>query len=207
MKFNSIALVAVSGLSLVRPGLAQNSNLLDHPGYVDFSELSQIAGSEPSVEVSLKEPLLNLITNILKNNDETAAQFLSTLTRVNVRVFDSSRIDTQLMANTMSAIAQRLDASNWDRVVRVREGTDHVDVYFRLSDDAAMIQGIAIMVAEPDETVLVNIVGNISPDDISAIGARFDIDELSGINLNNGKAESNSGNDDDNNDDDNLNDE
>ena len=181
MKYKSVIAMSVLGLILGRPLLAQDADLLDHPGYVDFSELSQIAGSEPNVEVSLKEPLLNLITNILRNNDETAAQFISTLTRVNVRVFDSSRIDTNLMATTMSTIAQRLDASNWDRVVRVREGTDHVDVYFRLSDDAEMIHGIAIMVTEPDETVLVNIVGNISPEDISAIGARFDIDELSGI--------------------------
>jgi hypothetical protein len=171
----------ILGLLLLPAALAQQGDLLDHPGYVDFSELNQIAGSEPNVEVSLKEPLLNLITNILKNNDETAAQFISTLTRVNVRVFDSSRIDTTLMAATMSAIAQRLDTSDWERVIRVREGSDHVDVYFRLSDDAEMIHGIAIMVTEPEETVLVNIVGNISPADISAIGARFNIEELSGM--------------------------
>lgn len=183
MKFRII--VAITALSLGWSGIlsARQDTLLDHPGFVDFSELDRIAGSEPNVEVSLKEPLLNLITNILRNNDEMAAQFISTLTRVNVRVFDSSRIDTALMASTMSSIAQRLDASGWDRVVRVREGSDHVDVYFRLSDASDMIQGIAIMVTEPDETVLVNIVGNISPEDISAIGARFDIDELSGINF------------------------
>lgn len=181
MKYKRLFVTTILGLLVLPNAVAQQGNLLDHPGYVDFSELSQIAGSEPNVEVSLKEPLLNLITNILKNNDETAAQFISTLTRVNVRVFDSSRIDTDLMASTMSAIAQRLDASSWERVVRVREGTDHVDVYFRLSDDAELIRGITIMVTGPEETVLVNIVGDISPADISAIGARFDIEELSGI--------------------------
>jgi hypothetical protein len=160
---------------------AQQPDILDHPGFVDFTELDQIAGSEPNVEVSLKEPLLNLITNILRTHDEDAAQFISTLVRVNVRVFDSSRIDTDRMAATMSAISQQLDADAWERVVRVREGREHVDVYFRLSESAEMIHGIAIMVTEPDETVLVNIVGNISPDDISAIGSRFDIDELSDI--------------------------
>ena len=40
------------------------------------------------------------------------------------------------------------------------------------------------MVAEPGETVLVNIVGDISVDDISALGERFDIDELSNIEIN-----------------------
>ena len=183
MKYCNLLTSAVLGLILAQPVTAQQEDVLDHPGYVDFTELSAIAGSEPNVEVSLKEPLLRMITNILRNNEEEAAQFISTLIRVNVRVFDSSRIDTDRMADTMSAVAQRLDADNWERVVRVREGTDHVDVYFRLSETGEMIHGIAIMVSEPDETVLVNIVGDISPDDISAIGARFDIDELADIDV------------------------
>ena len=57
---------------------------------------------------------------------------------------------------------------------------------FDYRQDAELIHGIAIMVTEPDETVLVNIVGDISPDDISAIGERFDIDELAEIEVNNG---------------------
>ena len=40
------------------------------------------------------------------------------------------------------------------------------------------------MVAEPGDTVLVNIAGEISVDDISALGRRFDIDELIDIDLN-----------------------
>ena len=185
MKTSKLMIIAIAGLLLLQPAIAQQEDILNHPGYVDFSELNEIAGSEPNVEVSLKEPLLRLITNILRNNEEEAAQFISTLLRVNVRVFDSSRIDTERMTETMSTVAQRLDANAWERVVRVREGSDHVDVYFRLSDDAELIHGIAIMVTEPDETVLVNIVGDISPDDISAIGQRFDIDELAEIEVNN----------------------
>ena len=160
---------------------AQDAEVLDHPGYVDFSTLSNIAGDEPNVEVSLKAPLLNLITNILKNNDEQAADFISTLLSVNVRVFESSMLDTDRIAETMSEIARNLDAQQWERVVRVRDNAEHVDVYFRLSDNADVIYGIAIMVVESNETVMINIVGDISPDDISAIGARFDIDELSGL--------------------------
>ena len=40
------------------------------------------------------------------------------------------------------------------------------------------------MVAEPGETVLVNIVGDISADDITAVGRRFDIDELAELDVN-----------------------
>ena len=78
----------------------------------------------------------------------------------------------------MSAIAENLDGQGWDRVVRVRKVDDHSDIYVRMSDDAEIIYGITIMVAEPGDTVMVNIVGEISGDDISALGRRFDIDEL-----------------------------
>lgn len=66
----------------------------------------------------------------------------------------------------------------------MRESHEHVDIYFRLSDDSVIIHGIAIMVAEPSETVIVNIVGHISADDLSALGRRFDIDELVDIDAN-----------------------
>ena len=39
------------------------------------------------------------------------------------------------------------------------------------------------MVAEPGDTVLVNIVGDISTDDIAALGRRFDIDELAELEV------------------------
>ncbi|MDD9889439.1 MAG: DUF4252 domain-containing protein [Gammaproteobacteria bacterium] len=156
----------------------QDSDSLDHPGYVDFSVLTAIANIEPTVEVSLKAPLLNMVTNLIRSEDEEAADFISKLLRVTVNVFESSAIDVGEISSSMNEIAENLDDQGWDRVVRVREDPEHVDIYFRLSEDASVIYGIAIMVAEPGDTVLVNIVGDISTDDIAALGRRFDIDEL-----------------------------
>lgn len=155
-----------------------DSDPLDHPGYVDFSVLTAIANIEPTVEISLKAPLLNMVTNLIRSEDEEAADFISKLLRVTVNVFESNAIDVSEIAASMNEIASNLDDAGWDRVVRVREDPEHVDIYFRLSDDADVIYGIAIMVAEPGDTVLVNIVGDISADDIAALGRRFDIDEL-----------------------------
>jgi hypothetical protein len=98
-------------------------------------------------------------------------------------VYQSERLDTQAISASMAVLAGELDAQGWERVVRVREEEDHVDIYFRLSDSAEMIYGIAIMVANSKETVLVNIVGGISVQDLSALAKRFDIDELSDIDI------------------------
>ena len=170
-------------LSLIPVVLAADSDLESHLGYVDFSTLTAIAAIEPTVEISLKAPLLNMITNLIRNEDEEAAEFISKLMRVTVNVFESDDIDVDQVAASMSTMAEDLDSAGWDRVVRVREDESHVDIYFRLAPDADAIYGIAIMVAEPGETVLVNIVGDISTDDISALGRRFNLDELVDIEV------------------------
>ena len=178
MKIFKNVLAPLFCLSLIPVVMAADSDVQNHPGFVDFSALTEIAAIEPSVEISLKGPLLNMITNLIRSEDEEAADFISKLLRVTVNVFESDNIDVDEVASTMSVMAEDLDSEGWERVVRVREDGNHVDIYFRLAEDADVIYGIAIMVAEPGETVLVNIVGNISTDDISALGRRFELDEL-----------------------------
>ena len=183
MKIFKNVLAPLFCLSLIPVVLAADSDLESHPGYVDFSTLTAIAAIEPTVEISLKAPLLILITNLIRNEDEEAAEFISKLMRVTVNVFESDDIDVDQVAASMSTMAEDLDSAGWDRVVRIREDESHVDIYFRLAPDADVIYGIAIMVAEPGETVLVNIVGDISTDDISALGRRFNLDELVDIEV------------------------
>ena len=183
MKIFKNVLAPLFCLSLIPVVLAADGDLESHPGYVDFSTLTAVVATEPTVEISLKAPLLNMITNLIRNQDDEAADFISKLIRVTVNVFESDDIDVDQVASSMSVMAEDLDSAGWDRVVRVREDENHVDIYFRLAPDADVIYGIAIMVAEPWETVLVNIVGDISTDDISALGRRFDLDELVDIEV------------------------
>ena len=178
MKIFKTVLAPLFCLSLIPAVLAADNDIQGHPGYVDFSMLTQIAATEPNVEISLKAPLLNMITNLIRSEDEEAADFISKLLRVTVNVYESGDINVDEIASSMGVMAEDLDSAGWDRVVRVREDDNHVDIYFRLADDSDVIYGIAIMVAEPGETVLVNIVGDISTDDISALGRRFELDEL-----------------------------
>lgn len=184
MKTMNRWLLAVTLIISIPAAMAADNDIEDHPGLVDFSVLTAIANSEPTVEISLKAPLLNMVTNLIRSQDDEAADFISKLLRVTVKVYESNTLDTDDVANSMEDIAGNLDEEGWERVVRIREDGDHVDIYFRLSEDADIIHGVAIMVAEPGDTVLVNIVGDISTDDISALGRRFDIDELVDLEIN-----------------------
>ena len=179
-------LITVSLTLTLSAGVNAQGDVKDHPGYVDFSSLAGFGGAEPTVQISLKTPLLNMVTNLLRQDDAEAAEFVSKLLRVSVSVFESESeaLDLGEVSNSMVLLASELDAQNWERVVRVRENENHVDIYFRISPDADFIYGIAVMVAEESEIVLVNIVGDISVDDLGALARRFDIDELSDIDIN-----------------------
>lgn len=169
-------------VGLIPMVLAQD-DLQDHPGFVDFSVLRAMMNSEPTVEISLKEPLLAMVTNLIRAEDSEAADFISKLLRVTVNVFSNELSEVDQIAATMADIAGNLEQAGWERVVRVREEQDHVDIYVRMSGDAQLVHGIAIMVAEPNETVLVNIVGDISGNDLAALSRRFDIDALAGVEV------------------------
>ncbi|MDP6414427.1 MAG: DUF4252 domain-containing protein [Gammaproteobacteria bacterium] len=184
MKILGRLLLPLVCIGMIPIAMAADNGVADHPGYVDYSVLTSITNIEPTVEVSLKAPILNMITNLIRSEDEEAANFVSKLLLFTVNVFESDAIDVDEIAGSMNEIADDLDQRGWERVVRVREDPDHVDVYFRLSDDADVMYGIAVMVAAPGETVLVNIVGDISTNDISALGQRFDIDELVDLEVN-----------------------
>lgn len=152
----------------------------DHPGYVDFSGLHSLIDTEPVVEVTLREPLLRLITESIPEEDAEAVNFVSRLLNVRLHVYEDIGGNVGQIADDMDEIASDLEAESWERVVRIRDDDDQVDIYLRFSETDDVVYGIAVMIVSEDgEMVLANIAGDISFDDIGALGRRFDIEELS----------------------------
>ena len=80
------------------------------------------------MEISLKAPLLRMVTNLIRAEDDQAAEFVSKLMQVMVNIYESNAIDADEIADSMLAIAENLDGQGWDRVVRVRKVDDHSDI-------------------------------------------------------------------------------
>ncbi len=158
---------------------AASDEVRDHPGYVDFDEISSVAGAEPLLEVSLNVSILRMLSRVIQYEDQETGDLLSRLIRVSVIVFASDEIDSDKLLHTISETAYELDRKGWDRVMRMREKEDKIDIYFKLSDDGELIHGITIMaIHETESSVFVNFVGDFSPEDISRLGERYEIDEL-----------------------------
>ena len=186
MKFKTIFLCALLVLAVAVTATAKDkakaTDYTKHPGYVDFNALEIFGEQEATIEVYLKQPMLNLLRKFIKDEDPELYDIFGKLQLVRVQVFDVTS-DLAVKFDTESAKTVKiLDEKGWEKIVRVSEDNQRVFVYLKPSEDYELIQGIVVIAMEDfDEAVFVNIVGDIHPDDISKLGGHFGVNELDSI--------------------------
>jgi hypothetical protein len=186
--FNMIILAAfasamIAGYAGVASAQDVDKKTRSLPGYVDFEAMKMFRNQEPRVEVFLKEPMIKLVSRAMGNDEPDLRDLLAKLQLVRVQVFDIDNTMVKEFTEVTNATTAELDKKGWERIVRVREENENVDIYLLPSEGFESILGIVVMVAEDDEAVFVNIVGEINPDDVSRLGDQFDIDELHDVKI------------------------
>jgi hypothetical protein len=170
-----LATACAAGLALASSAFATA------PGEIDFGPALAGASSTKCVEINLPEPLLAFAASIAKGHDADAAALIKDLKQVRVNVLgmdDKNRAD---ITARVQKIRTELAAQGWLRAVTVQDNGDDVAVLVKLGSNSA-IDGLAITVlSKSNDAVFVNIVGNIDPARIAAIGERYGIDHLKHI--------------------------
>ncbi len=149
------------------------------PGYVDFGKLVPAAEGK-FVEVNLSEGLLKFAASICSHEEPQAAEMLRNLKHVRVNVIELNDANRAATIERVKTVRQELEAQGWAQVVNVREAPkgDDVQVYTKTRGDEA-IEGLAVTIIDNQhEVVLVNVVGDIKPDQIASLAERFDIEPL-----------------------------
>ena len=139
-----LALCRASGVAFA--GERKNSDYKKHPGYVNFDALNMFGEDEAKVEVFLKNPLLNLAAAFVKGEDPELYEILNKLKLVRVLVYDIDTSMARKVAEVSSETAKDLDNRGWERIVRVREDDERIDIYVKPSSSYDQIQGIVVMV-------------------------------------------------------------
>lgn len=164
--------IAVWILMVAAPAsaLAQGARLqLDH--------LDGLAGKAlESVNVDVDPAMLKLASAFLKSEGEQAAlkTMVAGLKGLYVRSFEFER-ENAYSSDDLSAIRKQLTAPGWSRLVTVENKRDRelVEVYSWREGNAS--GGLAILVAEPTELTVVNIVGPIDLTKLGALQGNFGI--------------------------------
>ena len=132
------------------------------------------------VDVSLDGPLLQLASRFLSEKDPDEAhvkKLVVGLKGVYVKSFEFEDRD-QYKESDVEDLRTQLKAPGWSRIVssHSKRNGDNSDIFLKI--DGGQISGLAIIVTEPKELTIINIVGAIRPEDIRDLGGHFGIPKL-----------------------------
>ena len=148
---------------------------LDH-----LDRLAGVAGE--TVNITIDPAMLKLAGGLLANgrqNDAVVAM-LNDIEGIYIRSFEFEQEHAYASAD-VDAVRRQLAAPGWSRLVEVdgRQEAELVQIYSWRDGDVP--GGLAILVAEPKELTIVNIVGKIDPAALGALRRQFGIPQLPAV--------------------------
>jgi Domain of unknown function (DUF4252) len=153
----------------------------DSPGAVDFGKFTPPGNGSEFVEVQIRSNLLNFAAILVEKDEPDAAKLLRSVQLVRVNVVGLTDGNREEMQKRVQTIRQDLEGRGWERNVNVqgKDGED-VGVYIQMQGGTA-IAGIVVTVVDPEHAVFVNLVGDIRPEQIAALGEKLNIKPLKEI--------------------------
>jgi hypothetical protein len=143
------------------------------PGYAAFDSAAAFA-EHREVGLSLGPTPLALARWVADEEDPRAGAILAELRAVRVYVYEGIP-DSERMTKHLRGIESGLLDDGWRSVATVREDDSRVSVLLRPNGSGGS-HGLAVIVQEPKELVLVNLIGNVRLDLVADYMAELDID-------------------------------
>jgi hypothetical protein len=160
--------------ALLLGGCGITGNFRNDPGYADFDALRGL-DAESDFGLSLGPLPLKIAGLVLDEDDEEELKPLLRDLRA-VRVYTLEGLaDAEAVSTGVEQLTAQLTDDGWLNVIAVREEDELTSVFLRPGRDFAH-RGLAVIVQEPDEVVLVNLIGNVRLDLFNGYMAEADVD-------------------------------
>jgi len=163
--------------SLLLAGCGITGNFRHDPGYADFGALQHLS-ADSHVGLSLGPVPLKIAAwgiNLAEDeDDEEIGSFLRGLRAVRVYTFEGVEEDPADVERGVKDLTAELARDGWLNIAAVREESELTSVFLR-PDKNFTHHGLVVVVQEPDEVVLVNLIGNIRLDFIDGYMADLDV--------------------------------
>ena len=147
-------------------------------GAVDIDKLMPADLKGERVSVELTRPLLSIASAFARQQEPEAAQLIDSLKLVRVRVGQFGENGKAQAKESFNAARKNLESAGWQKVVSVQDKGDDVAVHLKMRGEEA-IEGLLVTILSGDkEAVVVNVVGNLKPDQLAKLGARLNLDSM-----------------------------
>jgi hypothetical protein len=170
--FTGKLLIAFLAAMLALPAMAQEDELKAYPGYVEFGELNAIFG-EPTTTINIGGSMLGFVGALSAKEDPEAANIFKRLHGVRVSVFENQDIPDEGL-EFVKQVSAELGEKGWESVVSVNSADEQVRILMKINED--LVEGITVIAVEQKEAVFVNVIGNISPDEIEKVMSNVNVD-------------------------------
>jgi len=161
---------ALSSCGFTAPRANEGYANLDSPGYAD---------TDRSMSLSLGKTALRFAAGFLDDDPETQA-LLRNLDGVRIRTYVVNG-DTGNIARKFERMGHRLDKDGWVPVMLIREDDELVQMFAKHSSSG--MRGLTIVSADDDEVVVVNIMGNIQPDQFGDVMVALDVEDAPAVQI------------------------
>jgi len=156
---------------LALPAIAQEDELKNLAGYVDFGDLSATYG-EPKITINLGGTMLNFVGMMSSSESPETSDLISKLKGIRVQIFSLGE-DADAAKHQFGKTKSNLQSSGWEPIVQVNEDDEQVLVYMKAVD--GNMEGMTVMVVDDEEAVFVNVIGQLNPTELAKVMDRFDV--------------------------------
>lgn len=147
-------------------------------GAVDIDKLIPSDAKGERVSVELNRPLLALASSFAKQQEPEAAQLIDSLKLVRVRVGQLADGDKAKAKDSFATARKNVETAGWQKIVSVQDKGDDVAVHLKMRGEEA-IEGLLVTVISGEkEAVVVNVVGDLKPENLAKLGARLNIEPM-----------------------------
>lgn len=142
--------------------------------------LDQLAGKASNVvDISLSGPMLQFAGKFLDSKDpdqSTVKKLITGLDGIYVKSFTFKNAGNWTAAD-LDSVRNQLKGAEWLKMVGIKtEDGQNAEIYLRTQDKK--IDGVAVLVFDPKEVTVVNIVGPIDLESLSSLGGHFGVPKV-----------------------------
>ena len=154
------------------PVIAQEDELKNLAGYVDFGDLSATYG-EPKITINLGGTMLNFVGMMSSEESPETSELISKLKGIRVQIFSIDE-NSDAAKSQFGKTKGQLKSNGWEPIVQINEDDEQVLVYMKMTE--GNMEGMTVMVVDNDEAVFVNVIGQLNPTELAKVMDKFDVD-------------------------------